>query len=800
MAKQQSNHKVIIKGIAIITFSVLILLSLLTYSTTDYSPDSTLFENKDIQNVIGPAGAYISYYLIQHTFGYAVVIAFILTILWGWQVIRQKPNPWLKRFSKYSLLSMLLISYGLAIIREFSIGGSQYHYEQSGLIGGFFANYSSIFFGQTGTIIIYIALVSILMIMWTKLKFWVLIENFEKEAIKKWNKRDNLYKVIKDFFNEQKDSFMSSEHDNEKIKQKPKITKRPPIERVKKPIEKIENQDIQTEIETKIDPVPEDPKENPLDKYYRKPESNKKRNGIIIENEVDLTSNKSKKSESDILGDYEPGIYKIPHTGLLNELPEDTEENIDVSEDYINQKAEILETTLKDFGVNAKVVKVHPGPVLTLYEVKPDVGVKISKISSLEDDIALSMKARGIRIIAPIPGKNTVGIELPNLNPKTIYLRDLLEDKEFDKCKSKLTVALGRTTTGEVFYADLATMPHLLVAGQTGAGKSVGINTIIASILFKATPQEVQFVLVDPKMVELSIFKKLKGHHLLTADFIDEDVITQPANAVLILNAIVEEMNKRYKILARNNVRNITDYNNKKKVPDPVTGETDPDKFEYIVVIVDEFADLMMVAQKEVEEPIARIAQMARAVGIHLILATQRPSVDVITGFIKSNFPARIAYSVFSKTDSRTILDFNGAETLLGKGDMLFQPPGSPQPVRIQNAFLSTEEVEKVVDYVASQPKFAKITELTLNSKSSHGTGSSDHPSGDRDSLFDEAARVVVTHQQGSISLLQRKLKIGYSRGARLVDELEEAGIVGPYDGSKGRQVIIGIEDIDDYI
>jgi len=470
------------------------------------------------------------------------------------------------------------------------------------------------------------------------------------------------------------------------------------------------------------------------------------------------------------------------------------EEDFKVAEEELKKNAELLKEKLKLFDIDIKDISVTPGPVVTLYEIVPAPGVKISKIVGLENDIALALAARGIRIIAPIPGKGAIGVEIPNAKPSLVNARSVL-GKIFES-KVELPLALGKTINGDVFVTDLSQMPHLLIAGSTGSGKSVGINMIISSILYTKHPSEVKFILIDPKKIELSFYNKLRKHYLAVSPDLDEEIITAPQNAVLMLKSVETEMEKRYDKLAKAGVRNIVDYNT--KVSNPKTKPPDSEiikhhQLPYLIVIVDELADLMITAGKEVEEPITRLAQLARAVGIHLVLATQRPSVNVITGVIKANFSARIAYQVATKIDSRTILDMNGAEQLLGKGDMLFLPTGSPKPIRIQNAFISTDEVEKVTNYVYSQEGYSKpyVLPSIYEKKSSKSGGFM----ADLDPMFDDAARVIIRHQQGSVSLLQRRLKLGYSRAARIVDQLEEAGIVGPNDGSKARTVLIENEE-----
>lgn len=392
-----------------------------------------------------------------------------------------------------------------------------------------------------------------------------------------------------------------------------------------------------------------------------------------------------------------------------------------------------------------------------------------------------------------MPGKGTVGVEIPNHNPSLVTIRSVVNSAKFRDAKAALPLALGKTISGEVYVDDLAKMPHLLIAGATGSGKSVGINTIITSLLYRLHPSDVKFAIIDPKKIELALYRKLRKHYLAVSPDIDEEIVTEPNNAVLLLKSVEREMEGRYDRLASAGVRNIADYNERLLAGRlHNTEEVKHKKIPYLIVIVDELADLMITAAREVEEPIARLAQLARAVGIHLVLATQRPSVDVITGVIKANFSARIAYQVSSKIDSRTILDMNGADQLLGNGDMLYLPSGSPKPHRMQNAFISTDEVERITNHIGKQKGYTNPFKLpsALEKKKVNGGIVND----DRDELFEEAARIIVRHQQGSVSLLQRRLKVGYSRAARLVDELEAAGIVGSFDGSKAREVLIESE------
>lgn len=473
--------------------------------------------------------------------------------------------------------------------------------------------------------------------------------------------------------------------------------------------------------------------------------------------------------------------YQLPSIALLDEVPADRSR---VSKETLLENAQLLEGALDNFDVIGKVVEVSPGPVVTRYEVEPAPGVKVNRIAALSDDLARVMSAKGIRIQAPVPGKSVVGVEIANQERETVYLREIIEDEVFSRSDSKLVMALGKTIAGEPCAADLTKMPHLLVAGATGAGKSVCLNSLICSILFKATPDEVRFIMVDPKVVELMMYNDVP--HLL------EKVITDPKKAALALKWAVAEMETRYQKLAQLGVRSLADYNAKLvRVQAEAEGEAaeagvEPEKpLPYIVIVIDEFADLMLTAPADVETSLMGLAQKSRAVGIHIILATQRPSVNVITGVIKANFPSRIAFQVASKTDSRTILDLNGAERLLGMGDMLFLPSGQGEPIRVHGAFISGEETERLVG--ALKESGYKAEEVAVFSEQV------DINAGDnmRDDLFDEAVRLVCEHQQASTSFLQRRLKVGYSRAARLMDELEAAGIVGPIEGAKPRQILI---------
>ena len=488
-------------------------------------------------------------------------------------------------------------------------------------------------------------------------------------------------------------------------------------------------------------------------------------------------------------------VFQLPPISLLEA---DVEKRQKIDRDSLIMNSRILEKKLLDYGVEGKVVEVRPGPVITVYEFEPAPGVKVSRIVNLADDLALALSAISIRIVAPIPGKAVVGIEVPNAVRETVYLKEIIDSDPFRAFKSKLSFGLGKDISGEPYVVDLARMPHLLVAGSTGSGKSVSINSMICSILFKATPDEVRFLMIDPKMLELSDYEGIP--HLLLP------VVTNPKKAAAALQWLVDEMERRYTVLAEKGVRNIEHYHqrmekelkekgkvykrkgdvlegNEEKPPEPM------EKVPYIVVVIDELADLMMISSKDVEESITRLAQMARAVGIHLLLATQRPSVDVLTGIIKANFPARISFQVTSKVDSRTILDTIGAEHLLGAGDMLFLPPGSSKLTRLHGAFVSGAEIKRIVEFWKKQGKPSYDPSVLLEAKKEKEAAGGEEA--EYDEKYDEAVAFVAEIGQASISLIQRRFRIGYNRAARIVEKMEEQGVVGPSDGVKPREVLV---------
>jgi len=489
-------------------------------------------------------------------------------------------------------------------------------------------------------------------------------------------------------------------------------------------------------------------------------------------------------------GEYDPTLelssYQMPHLDLLEQYSSSKESTVNAEE--LNTNKDRIVSTLNNYGIQIDKIKATIGPTVTLYEIIPAAGVRISKIKNLEDDIALSLSALGIRIIAPIPGKGTIGIEVPNLNPEMVAMRSILASEKFQNSTMDLPIALGKTISNETFITDLAKMPHLLMAGATGQGKSVGLNAILVSLLYKKHPSQIKFVLVDPKKVELTLFNKIERHFLAKLPDSEEAIITDTKKVIHTLNSLCIEMDQRYDLLKEAQVRNLKEYNAKfvSRKLNPNNGH----KFlPYIILVVDEFADLIMTAGKEVETPIARLAQLARAVGIHLIIATQRPSVNIITGTIKANFPARIAFRVTSKIDSRTILDSGGAEQLIGRGDMLLS--SGNDLIRIQCGFVDTPEVDKITDFIGSQRSYPEAFKLPEYIDETAEGESAELDPADRDAFFQEAARIVVQHQQGSASLLQRRLKLGYNRAGRIVDQLEAAGIIGQFEGSKAREVLI---------
>ncbi len=764
----KKKYKII--GFLLISLGVFIFLSLYHFNPADLSDVNV----SNVKHAMGYIGFRVSDFLFRQTVGKASFIFPILIILWGINHLLKTKIKSLTKISLDSLLFGLYFSVGWALIELIKITaagtdtGIQISHENWGRIGAAIGKVFYSLFGTIGSVVIFPTIVVITALVAIDIKFDKFFEMVER-GLKKT--------VAFIFFRYDARMFKPNRPIptwNEILGRKKKEKPAPPAS-ADVPIRK---------------PDPPEPVE-PVEEIVR-PVVDKR--DAEMERQAQRTEKPQTKPEP-LPPTTKTRKYYYPTIQLLDEPLEAEDE---VTWDELMISAKTLEEKLLDFGIQGKVVEINPGPVITRFEIEPAPGVKISRFTSLADDLALVMRAKRIRVVAPIPGKAAVGIEIPNRKPSVVFLRGVLDSPKFKSANSPLTIALGKTIAGDIFIDDLARMPHLLIAGSTGSGKSVCLNTIIASILYKSLPSQVQFVMIDPKRLELSGYAALKYHHLTFREDLREEVVTNPTNAVSVLRSLEMEMERRYELLARAGVRNIEDYNQWIKNMPPTQQEENQNHkhLEYIVLIIDELADLMVTAAREVEEPIARLTQMSRAVGIHLIVATQRPSVDVITGVIKANFPARIAFQVASKTDSRTIIDMNGAEKLLGRGDMLFIPPSSPEAIRIHAPFISHEEVKRIIEHVRQQPIQEPKTKLPTENDDIASTTAKRLRNNDRDELFNEALKLVVRHQQGSVSLLQRRLKIGYARAARLIDQLEDAGHVGPFDGSKAREVLIDEEQL----
>ncbi len=817
----QKNYSREAISFIMIALGVILLLSVLSYDRAD-DPNLKIAENSiKIKNLIGPAGAAVADPLMKYTLGYPILFLPVLIIVIGIQLFRNKP---LSQYSRPLVLMTVwsfFLSILLALPEALETHGQIREYYPSGFLGGVTASSLIIYLGKFGSILILIASLFALAVISLRLDLVKLLDNllafFEKFQLQ-------VKKDFKNWQNERKIRKKQAFLEKNRFKPEPEIIRDKPVEikttapEIPRPVphppevKQVINEDGQTAA------IPKPMIKTTLDDVLRQAEDENVDTTLIEKaaqpspipaGESVAPPDETKRPETDDFSfeleeeakveevDYDHRVresiakYEFPSVDLLETAPV---EDSSISHDELKSNAAQLERKLMDFGLEAKVIRVTAGPVITLYELQPAPGVKVSQIVALSNDLALAMEARGIRMVAPIPGKAAIGIEIPNRQPQTVFLKPIIRSETFVNSKFILPLALGKTINGEVYCADLTKMPHLLIAGSTGSGKSVGINTIIASILYRVDPGKVKFILIDPKKIELSLYRKLSEHYLVWRADLDEEVITKPSNAVSILNTLVLEMELRYDKLAHLGVRNIEDYNMRVRQGGLRIKQEKLQQLPYIIMIIDELADLMMVAAKEIENPIARLTQMARAVGIHLILATQRPSVDVITGVIKANFPARIAYMVATRPDSKTILDMNGAEQLLGNGDMLYQPPGEPRPIRLQNPLITTNEVDRLIAHIGKQPKLPHYS-LPQPSESRQDLFNGINGGGS-DELYETAKGIVVQHQQGSISLLQRRLKIGYSRAARLIDEMEEEGVVGPADGSKPRQVHYMPEDL----
>ena len=777
-----------ILGILSVAVSLLIFASLIGYNPNE---DPGISPNILIENPMGILGVWIGYFFIKLAFGYSSFILPLITITWGIWFFTHKDFQAISRLSGYLLGLVVLSSITIGAAQVFWYGIENVTYDLSGMIGGLISGMIFDFLGTIGTIIILLSLWLILIRGYFGFSFYkpikLFIDNYkqkqaDKKLVTKQEEAENEKRVhtqnLKSKIDEQRNSeeeiLKIEEEEQSKAADKDKLPEK--IEDEKENPEKDINDSKEIDLE-------KDSTDNQINQEVETDIDEDLEVGEIIEEEeVNLDTVEERKAPKK--------EYQLPSADLLTN-PVNIQSGM--SRDELVERANFLQQSLETFGVMGKVVNVSPGPVITLFEVEPAEGVRVNKFVALSDDLARVMEASRVRVIAPIPGKSSVGIEIPSLNPDMVYFKSIINSEKFASAESKLALAVGKTTSGEIATLDLSKMPHLLIAGTTGSGKSVCMNTILASILYSATPDEVKFVIIDPKKVEMAVYRDLADYHLLKIEDIDEPIVTTPENAVLALRAVEKEMGRRYDVLADAVVRNIGEYN-KKRV------DNNEEVMPFIVVLIDELADLMMLNAKEVEAPIARLAQLARAVGIHLVVATQRPSVDVITGVIKANFPSRIAFQVATKIDSRTILDTSGAEKLIGKGDLLYLGHGSSEPSRLHNAFLSLEEIESLMGHITKQSKAEEL--IIASPRETMGAGGLvDGGDGSVfDELFDEAVKLVVMHQQGSISLIQRRLKVGYSRAARLIDEMEQAGIVGSFTGSKAREVLVDesyLESID---
>ena len=772
--KMTKDKRFEILGILIITVSLLVLLSFFGH---DPNEDPGISPNVKVENPMGILGVWISYLIIKLGFGYSSFVLPFLTGIWGIWFFMHKDFQSIGRPSIFILASTALTSITAGYLQIVYYGLDSLSFTFSGMTGGVIAILFYDFVGGIGSFLLIAALWLVLIRSYFNLSFYTpfkkMYSSFEKNRKEK--------QLISDDIQAENEKKKHTQNLLNKIDEQ--RSKDLPISPVQMGSNKVDNERKAEDIGNEIPPI-----EDKDELGDRLEASDEYKNSDKID---DFDDNPEKIEVEEMIQEKEVNLdtvedRKLPKKEFQLPSPELLTNPISVqsgiSKEELVERANFLQQSLETFGVIGKVVNVSPGPVITLFEVEPAEGVRVNKFVALSDDLARVMEASRVRVIAPIPGKSSVGIEIPNRNPDMVYFKSVINSEKFAKSESKLTLAIGKSTNGEIATLDLAQMPHLLIAGTTGSGKSVCMNTILASILYQATPDEVKFVIVDPKKVEMAVYRDLSKYHLLKIEDIDEPIITTPENAVIALRAVEKEMGKRYDILAEAGVRNIAEYNQKK---------SDEKVMPFIVVLIDELADLMMLNAKEVEAPIARLTQLARAVGIHLVVATQRPSVDVITGVIKANFPSRIAFQVATKIDSRTIIDSPGAEKLIGKGDMLYLGYGSSEPSRLHNAFLSLDEIQSLMNYIKSQ---SEADDLVLESpREAIGAGGlvTDNGSVGFDSLFDEAVKLVVMHQQGSISLIQRRLKVGYSRAARLIDEMEQAGIVGAFTGSKAREVLV---------
>jgi len=747
--------------------ALLVAASMISYDMSEEPKNITELRTS---NYLGIGGVFISHYLIKMFLGFGSSVIPLLLLLWGWWIFSGKKMVSLTKFTLFISIMAILFSTLSALI----IGKS---WAVPGVVGGVLAGFLSTFLGIFGAWVFMGLALIILITGYFGWSIYGLTESMNKPyrmMVKLFHrtKKDEDRKVT----NEIKEDIYIPDENVEREEWNPPelMIEKELTESESEPEEEIPEEEVSLSGEEPTPLAIVDDKEIPPDESVEtREDADFTVAAQVVEKEIDYDAERE---------EYAKREYNLPSVELLESPPKISEDQI--SREEIMENAKLLEETLESFKVSAKVIEVHPGPVITRFELEPASGVKVNKIVSLSDDIALALRAKRVRIIAPIPGKAAVGVEIPNQKAATVYMKSIINSEKFAASESPLTIALGKTSSGEIICVDLATMPHLLIAGSTGSGKSVCINSIITSMLYKARPDELKFILIDPKKIELSIYKKLEGYHLMPMRDVKEKIINSPQLAVLALKSAEVEMERRYDLLADIGVRGIVEYNKRAEA------SGDFPKIPYIVVVIDELADLMITAAKDIEEPISRLAQMARAVGIHLIVATQRPSVDVLTGVIKANFPARMAFQVASKTDSRTIIDMNGADKLLGKGDMLYLPSTEPEAIRVHNSFVSLPEIEKMLEHINEQPKYEEKPLPSMKEAPLRSDGEGYLEFYGNDALLPEAMRLVVTHQQGSVSLLQRRLRVGYSRAARLIDELENAGVVGSFEGSKARDVL----------
>lgn len=749
VSKESIRQRTIIFGSFLILTSLILFISFTSYLITWEVDQSTLqsFQDRDVltENILSKIGAWLGHLFIFNLFGISSYIFSYLIFITG--------SVLFFNTSRKSLI--IKWSWGLNYILFGSLLLSFFHEKFpviDGVIGYEISNFIIDYIGLVGfCCLVFFYFICIIVFQW----------NFTPEK-------------IMSFFRKTKTKFYENSNKNEDLT--------------------INNEsDINTD-ESIVDEISPNELMNLSDQKStitdQTPVNSEKTDELKMEIEKtheDTLDNLSEKLVEEH-GEFDPTLelskFKIPSIDLLKDYPNT---GITINQEELEENKIKIVDTLRNYKIGIAQIKATIGPTVTLYEIVPEAGIRISKIKNLEDDIALSLSALGIRIIAPIPGKGTIGIEVPNQNPSIVSMKSVISSKKFQKAEMELPIALGKTISNETFVVDLTKMPHLLMAGATGQGKSVGLNAVLTSLLYKKHPAEVKFVLVDPKKVELTIYNKIERHYLAKLPDSKDPIITDNSKVINTLNSLCIEMDNRYELLKNALCRNLVEYN--KKFKNRKLNPNDGYKYlPYIVLVVDEFADLIMTAGKEVETPIARLAQLARAVGIHLIIATQRPSVNVITGIIKANFPARIAFRVTSKIDSRTILDSGGADQLIGRGDMLYTQGNELS--RIQCAFVDTPEVDQIADYIGSQNGFSDAYILP-EYISEENNSSLDIDASERDSLFRDAAEVIVIAQQGSASLLQRKLKLGYNRAGRIIDQMESAGIVGPFEGSKARQVLI---------